>query len=237
MIRPLRGERKPGAFDRARLVVPMRTLLAIAAVGAALLAATASAGREAAGATQVVDRTVLCTLAPSYLARGEKEFDFDAGPREDWPATATTPARSYPAFARVDTGIDGPASVLVAAIAFRHPEWGAGRGPAGPGVYLQSTRCRASAKRVPLTSGPLPGPPTIGNRKYECRLRGAIVVRVHAELRGTGTFRRVAKTYTAVLRDVERATVAVKSARTGKLVAVAKLDGGSSRVWTAAACT
>jgi hypothetical protein len=61
-------------------------------------------------------------------------------------------------------------------------------------------------------------------------------VRVHAELRGAGTFRRVAQTYTAVLRDVERATLAAESARTGKLLAVAKLEGPSSRVWTGTAC-
>jgi hypothetical protein len=215
------------------MVQLMRVLVATVVVAAALFAATAAGGRQA---VHIVDRTVLCTLAPSYLAQGEKEFDFDAGPREFWPATSTYAARTYPAFARVDTGIDGPSSVLVAAIAFRHPDWGAGRGPAGPGVYLQTMRCRASSVRVPLTPGPLLGPPTIGNRKYECRLRGAIVVRVHAELRGAGTFRRVGQTYTAVLRDVERATLAVESARTGKLLAVAKLEGPSSRVWTGAAC-
>ena len=207
----------------------VQLMRALVVVAAALFAASAAGGRHA---VQIVDRTVLCTLAPSYLAQGEKEFDFDAGPREFWPATSTYAARTYPAFARVDTGIDGPSSVLVAAIAFRHPDWGA-----GPGVYLQTTRCRASSVRVPLTPGPLPGPPTIGNRKYECRLRGAIVVRVHAELKGAGTFRRVGQTYTAVLRDVERATLAVESARTGKLLAVAKLEGPSSRVWTGAACT
>jgi hypothetical protein len=113
------------------MVKPVRALVTPPAVASAFFATAASGGREAAGAAQVVDRTVLCTLAPSYLARGEKEFDLVAGRREFWPATATYAARTYPAFARVDTGIDGPTSVLVAAIAFRHPDWGAGRGPAG----------------------------------------------------------------------------------------------------------
>jgi hypothetical protein len=63
----------------------MRVLVGIVVVAAALLAATSAGGREA---VQIVDRTVLCTLAPSYLAQGEKEFDFDAGPREFWPATS-----------------------------------------------------------------------------------------------------------------------------------------------------
>ena len=214
----------------------MRTLVTIAAAAAALFATTASGGRDMAGIARVIDRTVLCTLAPSYLAKDEKEFDLVAGPREVWPATTTSPARTYPAFARVDTGIDGPTSILVAAIAFRHPDWGSGRGPAGPGVYLQRTRCRASAVRVPLTPGPLPGPPTIGNRKYECRLAGAIVVRVHAEFRTAGTFRRVGPTYLAVVRDLVRATIAVKAARTGELLGVAKIEAGSSRVWVGAPC-
>jgi hypothetical protein len=216
----------------------MRATPALAIV-TAFLAATASAGPTTALAgrdASIVDRTVSCTLAPSYLAKGQGEFDLDAGPREAWPATATSPARTYPAFVRVDTGIDGPTSVLVAALAFRHPDWGGGRGPAGPGVYLPRTRCRATSARVPLTSGSLPGPPTIGNRKYECRLRGPIVVRVRAELTGSAPFRRVGQAYDAVLRDVRHATVAVKSARTGKLIGVAKLDQGSIRVWTSPAC-
>ena len=106
------------------------------------------------------------------------------------------------------------------------------------GVYAGAGRCFLSRKTVRLTSKGLAGPPVQWTKDYTCTVKGRLVVRVRAVVASAASWRRTDNDFFGVRTSVSTAQLAVRSERTGKLIAFATLDSaGRTKLWVASGCS
>ena len=189
----------------------------LAVVASVLVAATSQA---------TLDRTFVCSTEHSDL-------DVMASPRGDYAfATARTVSSG---FLGLTTGSSGARANLVHVRA-RREKSDAGAAAVPEGVYAGAGRCFLSRKTVALTSRGLAGPPVVWRKDYTCTVRGRLVVRVRAEVAATG-WRRTDPDFFGVRTNVTKATLAVRSERTGKPIAFGTMDtAGRTKLWVARGC-
>jgi len=189
----------------------------LAVVASVLVAATSQA---------TLDRTFVCSTEHSDL-------DVMASPRGDYAfATARTVSSG---FLGLTTGSSGARANLVHVRA-RREKSDVGAAAVPEGVYAGAGRCFLSRKTVALTSRGLAGPPVVWRKDYTCTVRGRLVVRVRAEVAATG-WRRTDPDFFGVRTSVTKATLAVRSERTGKPIAFGTMDtAGRTKLWVARGC-
>lgn len=106
------------------------------------------------------------------------------------------------------------------------------------GVYAGAGRCFLSRKSVPLTSKGLVGPPVVWAKDYACTVRGRLVVRIRAEIPSSSSWRRIDADFFGVRTNVTRATLAVRSEKTGRQLAFGTMDAaGKTKLWVARGCS
>jgi hypothetical protein len=191
----------------------------IALVASALLAATAQA--------VVLDKTFVCST--QY-----QDVDVMASPRGDRAfATARTVSSGY---LGLNTGFIGNRANLVHVRA-RREKSDAGAAAQPEGVYAGVGRCFLSRKSVPLSSKGLVGPPVEWAKDYTCTVGGRLVVRVRAEIPSSGGWRRTDANFFGVRTNVTKASLAVRSEKTGKQLAFMTMDAaGKTKLWVAPGC-
>jgi hypothetical protein len=209
----------------------LRVSLGVALLAAAVLGVGSSA-RALPGASRVIDRTFGCT--PLVLEAPLSGVDVNAVPKGAKEAVDPRQEPS-PGFIGVASGGRAPLSDLVAVRARGWARFARSFSPAG--VYASRTRCSSSRLRVPLSAQGLAGPPVRWAKRATCLVRGRVFVRVRAVLRTPSSWQRVSTAYAGAPREVLEAAVAVRSERTGKLVAYLELDRtGSTKLWFAPTC-
>lgn len=193
----------------------------VAFVASILLAATAQAS--------VLDRTLVCSTE-----RGD--VDVIASPRGDAAyATARTISSGY---LGLNTGFIGGRANLVHVRARLEKSAISNVAAQPQGVYAGAGRCFLSRKSVPLTSKGLVGPPVVWAKDYTCTVRGRLVVRVRAELPSSSSWRRIDSDFFGVRTNVTKASLAVRSERTGKQLAFGTMDAaGKTKLWVAPGCS
>ena len=186
-----------------------------------LLAATAQAS--------VLDRTFVCSTEHGDL-------DVIASPRGDSAyATARTVSSGY---LGLNTGYLGGRANLVFVRARLEKSDLANVAAQPQGVYAGAGRCFLSRKSVPLSSKGLVGPPVQWAKDYTCTIRGRLVVRVRAEIPSSISWRRIDAAFFGVRTNVTRASLAVRSEKTGKQLAFGTMDAaGRTKLWVARACS
>ena len=184
-----------------------------------LLAATAPAS--------VLDKTLVCSTE-----RGD--VDVLASPRGDHAfATARTTSSGY---LGLNTGSIGGRANLVHVRARLEKSDASNVAAQHPGVYAGAGRCFLSGKSVPLSSKGLVGPPVVWAKDYTCAVRGRLVVRVRAEVATSG-WRRTDSDFFGVRTNVTKASLAVRSEKTGKQLGFMTLDAaGRTKLWVARGC-
>jgi len=200
--------------------------------GVAVVAAVASAQVEAATPTRVVDRTLVCT--PYALYGGVRDLDLVTSPR-DGPLLVGTVRAVSVGYIGVSSGAGVPTSDLV--IVRRRTQERFQQQPQAPGVYANVGRCSRARERVPLSSRGLPGPPVRFGTQEECGVRGRVLVRVRAVLQSPTSWLPAAPPYVGARKDVVEATLAVRSERTRRPIALIQLGReGTTKLWTSAGC-
>jgi hypothetical protein len=189
----------------------------LAVVASILVAATSQA---------TLDRTFVCSTEYGDL-------DVMASPRGDFAfATARTISSGFLGLA---TGSGGVRANLVHVRA-RREKSDAGAAAVPEGVYAGAGRCFLSRKSVPLSSKGLVGPPVVWAKDYTCTVRGRLVVRVRAEVATSG-WRRTDADFFGVRTNVTKASLAIRSEKTGKQVAFGTMDAaGRTKLWVASGC-
>lgn len=185
-----------------------------------LLAATAQAS--------VLDRTLVCSTEHG-------DVDVIASPRGDRAyATARTTSSGY---LGLNSGFIGGRANLVFVRARLEKSDIANVAAQPQGVYAGAGRCFLSGKSVPLSSKGLAGPPVVWAKDYTCTVRGRLVVRVRAEIPSSSGWRRIDSDFFGVRTNVTKASLAVRSERTGKQLAFGTMDAaGKTKLWVAPGC-
>jgi hypothetical protein len=201
-----------------------------------LLAATVTwvAATEAASTPpRIVDRTFRCTSAVLY--GGVRQLDVTASPRGSLGAGGRSDDVS-PGYISVGSGAArGVFDDLV--FARSRSETRRASTPFPPGVYADTRRCAAARASLPLSSKGLPGPPIRFDREADCEVRGRVLVRVRAVLEAPTAWQPATPPVAGARRNVLEATIAVRSERTRRPLALLKLDGaGATRLWLASGC-
>jgi hypothetical protein len=193
------------------------------AVAAAVALLAIGGWHASAGAQRspIVDRTFLCT--PNAFG-GVRDLDISASP-----PGKTVFGDTISAILHVGSGSWSQRLVFVVARNGRVENERAG-------VYAHAARCRAASRPIALSARGLPGPPTRWRTDANCPVRGRILVRVRATLQSPASWGRAGK-YNGVRRNVVAATVAVRDERTGRPIALMRMDAtGDTEFWSAASC-
>lgn len=182
--------------------------------------------RAAAGASaRIVDRTFSCPVVPSA--------SLNVWASSPWANTSDPDLfKGYLALT------SGPSAVRPL-VYVRQRSRPAGGYPSQAGVYSRTGRggCVASRRPVPLTTSALPGPPVQWAKVAKCTVRGRVLVRVRATISTAGLWQRVNPTYLGARGSITEATLAVRSERDGRPLALVKVDRQSqTRLWTSARC-
>jgi hypothetical protein len=201
-----------------------------------LLAATVTwvAAAEAASTPpRIVDRTFRCTSAVLYA--GVRQLDVTASPRGSLGAGGRSDDVS-PGYISVGSGAArGVFDDLV--FARSRSETRQASTPFPPGVYADTRRCAAARASLPLSSKGLPNPPIRFEREADCEVRGRVLVRVRAVLEAPTAWQPATPPVAGARRNVLEATIAVRSERTRRQLALLTLDGaGATRLWLASGC-
>lgn len=210
-------------------------LVLVLAVGSA---ATVGAGqRQQATPTvgRIIDRTFRCTLVPLY--GGLRELEVTTKPRGSLGNGGRSDDVS-PGYISVGSGqASGVFDDLIWART-RLEERGVAPGqPFVPGVYADVRRCRAARVVVPLSNKGLPGPPVRFDQDADCEVRGRVLVRLRAALEAPTPWRRAQSPYFGARRNVVEATIALRSERSRRPIALLALDrGGGTRLWVSGGC-
>jgi hypothetical protein len=199
----------------------------------AALLVSASTAETGAAASRVVDRTFRCT--PAVLYAGVRQLDVTTSPRGSLGAGGRSDDVS-PGYISVGSGAArGVFDDLVFARSrteVRHAAI-----PFPPGVYVDARRCVRVRVVLPLSSKGLPGPPVRFSTEADCELRGRVLLRVRAQLEAPAAWQPATPPWAGARRDVVEATIAVRSERTRRPLALLALDrGGETRLWTASHC-
>jgi hypothetical protein len=195
-------------------------LLIVLGVGICVVAPVPSAAQPAVQ-TAVVDRTFFCTrVSPSTV--------------NVWASSPFDPVY-FKGYLAVTSGSDIERPLLYVR---QRPIVG-GAFPTQPGVFARvgSPGCFTSRRSVPLTSKGLPGPPVQWEQTLKCSIRGGVLVRVRAVVQSDGAWLPVNRLYRGARGTVTAASLAVRSARTGRPLAFVTIDRRSKlRVWSAPVC-
>jgi hypothetical protein len=186
--------------------------------------------------SRVVDRTFRCAVAPLY--GGIRELDVTAKPKGSLGNGGRSDDVS-PGYVSVGSG---PASGAFDDLVFartRLEERGVAPGdPFPPGVYVDVRRCGAVRISVPLSAKGFPGPPVRFDTDADCEIRGRVLVRLRAVLEGPTLWGRAARPYFGARRNVVEATIAIRSERTRRPIALLALDSaGETRLWVSSTCS
>jgi hypothetical protein len=199
-----------------------------AAALTAILALTLAAFAQARTSTSVLDHTFVCTTEYG-------DVNVLASPKGDQAfATAQMVSSGY---LGVGSGqIDQLHGLVV--VRARAEKSGFAAAHAPQGVYAQAGKCFLSRKTVPLKASGLAGPPVQWAKKYDCSVRGRLLVRVRAVLATSRPWRRVDTNYFGAKTNVVSATLAVRSERTGKPLGFGTLSSaGKTKLWAASSCS
>jgi hypothetical protein len=206
------------------------------AVGVVAVLSIAAARAPAADvASRTVDRTYVCK---PVAFGGIGDVDVYSNPPGDLNFNRPTVAHLF-----VRTGGSEPDNNLVfvrARSQIRHPGITSPEAVGGPGgVFAHRSRCRATRAAVPLSSRRLPGPPTRFERNVDCPVGGRVLVRVQATLRAPTNWRaRAYGVYAGARQNVQQASIAVRTQRTGAPIAYMELDArGRTQLWYSGNCS
>jgi hypothetical protein len=213
---------------RVQLVRALYTLLLVTGVTAVVIAEGA-----VAAPSRIVDRTFRCT--PAVLYGAVRQLDVTTSPRGSLGAGGRSDDVS-PGYISVGSGAArGVFDDLVFARArseTRHAST-----PLPPGVYVDARRCARARVRLPLSPKGLPGAPIRFDREADCEVRGRVLVRVRAVLDAPAAWQPASPPWAGTRRNVVEATIAVRSERTRRPLALLGLnDAGATRLWFASAC-
>jgi hypothetical protein len=186
--------------------------------------------------SRVVDRTFRCTLAPLY--GGLREFDVTTKPAGSLGNGGRSDDVS-PGYVSVGSG---PASGVFDDLVFARARVEArGVAPGNPfpaGAYVDARRCAPARVSLPLSAKGLPGPPVRFNTDADCELRGRALVRLRAVLEAPTLWRRGERPYFGARRNVVEATIAVRTERARRPIALLALDrAGETRLWVSSTCS
>jgi hypothetical protein len=211
----------------------IRALLVLGVAAACGLGAVAagSAATERAGATKLVDRTLMCRVGYAHGARLVILMARSAarhGDTLDWLAHATvstpgnllSPQNTEPTLAGVTAGWPPPPPLTSGGLAY------------------DNARCGPTRTRVPLSPrGLTGGVASAFGEDIRCIVPTTVLVRVHATFRDpVDEEPNKAGDFVSALGRIVRGQVAVRT-RAGKPVAYADVvDGGRARVFTAKGC-
>ena len=204
----------------------MKSRIVFVALSSSLLVAAILAVGTSAGplplTARIVDRTFHCT--PIALQGELRASDFTAVPiRASEPYDPLQ--KPSPGFIGVASGGRGAANELVSV---RARGWQRFRSPYSPGgAYVSSRHCARSRNSVPLSAAGLPGPAVEWGTEVTCLGRGLLLVRVRAVLQPGSSWQPQSNSFEGARGNVVAATIAVRSARTGKPIAYLELDRDS----------
>lgn len=204
----------------------MRLLFSIALAASLTLVLSAAAGTAVDASSKVVDRTFVCT--PQIAFGQMRDVDAEANPLYVSDGIRT------PAHLVVGSGPSSPLSVLATV---RAESWAFLNNTYPGGVYVSSSRCRATSASPRLAAKGLPGPPTVWAKAVECQVRGKVLVRVRAVLPAAKPWRKLDPRFVGVRTSVASAKLVVRSQATGEPVAYAELDGEKTKLWFSPGCT
>lgn len=207
-----------------------RRSLLLAAAAVAAVVASAEVGASAP--SRIVDRTLVCT--PVQIGGGVRDLDVVTSPRNGPLLVGTVRAVSV-GYIGVFSGAHVPDADLVVVRARTQERYQ--QQPQPPGVYANFRRCSRARATVPLSPRGLPGPATRFGTKGECSVRGRVLMRVRAVLQSPTSWLPAAAPYAGARKDVVEATIAIRSERTRRPIALIQLGrAGTTKLWTAPGC-
>ena len=200
-----------------------------------LIAAVVAVGTSASPlrlTTRVVDRTFRCT--PLALKGELRASDLTAVP-----VRASEPYDPFqkpsPGFIGVASGGRGGANELVSVRARGWQRLRSAYSPAG--AYVSSRHCVLSPIPVPLSAVGLPGLAVRWATEVTCLARGRLLVHIRATLQPGSSWQPQTDSFEGARGRVVTATIAVRSARTGKPLAYLELDrDGKTKIRYSALC-
>lgn len=213
-----------------------RRIVSFALGSSFLIAAVATVGTSASPlplTARVVDRTFRCT--PLALEGELRASDLTAVP-----VRASEPYDPFqtpsPGFIGVASGGRGAANEL---ISVRARGWQRLRSTySAAGAYVSSRHCVLSPVSVPLSATGLPGPAVRWGTEVTCLARGRLLVRVRATLQPGSSWQPQTDSFEGARGNVVAATIAIRSARTGKPIAYLELDRDSkTKIRYSASCS
>jgi hypothetical protein len=185
----------------------------------------------AAAPARIIDRTFRCT--PLELGDGLRDLRLDAVPLGT--SVPHLDQKPSPGYIGVRTGGWDLGSELAAVRARSWQRYRTTRSPHG--VYAHRGRCRPARVSLALTPRGLPGPPVQWLKEASCPIRGRILVRVRAALESPALWQSADQSYMGARRNVVEATLAVRSDRTRRPIALIRLDSrGKTKFWASADC-
>jgi hypothetical protein len=189
-----------------------------------------AAGTSEGAPSPIVDRTFSCTVGTL------SQLDVTTSPRGSIGAGGRSDDVS-PGYVSVGSGAArGVFDDLVFARARTEARRSAT--PFPPGVYADVRRCIRARASVPLSSRGLPGPPVRFNTDADCAVGGRVLVRLRAVLEGPAPWGRSERPYFGARRNVVEATIAIRSDRGRRPIALLALDRkGETRLWVSSNCS
>jgi hypothetical protein len=211
----------------------MRRLLLLATIFVGMLVVSTLLGEIATGAAsaRIVDRTFRCT--PLALGDGLRDLRLNAVPRGT--SVPHLDQKPSPGYIGVRTGGWDLGSELVAVRARSWQRFRTTRSPHG--VYAHRGRCRPERVSLALAPRGLPGPSAQWLKEESCPIRGRILLRVRAVLESPAPWQGADQSYIGARRNVVEATLAVRSERTRRPIALMRLDSrGKTKFWASPDC-
>ena len=209
----------------------MKRTAAIVVTFVALIA-VAAAELGAGAPSRIVDRTLVCT--PFTLHGGLRDLDVITSPRGGPLLRGTVRAISV---GYIAVG-SGPGSSADLVLVRASPQERYQQQTQAPGVYSNARRCSRTQASVPLSSRGLAGPPVRYATSDDCSVRGRVLVRVRAVLESPTSWLGTRGPYAGARKNVLEGTIAIRSERTRRPLALLQLDrSGKTKHWTAAACS
>lgn len=193
-----------------------------------------AAGSTEGAPSPVVDRTFSCTVG--VLGGGMRQLDVTTSPRGSLGAGGRSDDVS-PGYISLGSGeARGVFDDLV--LARSRTEARRSATPFPPGVYADVRRCTRTRASVPLSPKGLPGPPVRFNTDADCEVRGRVLVRLRAVLEAPAPWGRSERPYFGARRNVVEATIAIRSERGRRPIALVALDRtGETRLWVSSNCS
>jgi hypothetical protein len=217
--------------DNESASVIVKRAILLTAVGAAAVVAFADDGATAP--SRIVDRTLVCT--PVQLGGGVRDLNVVTSPRNGPLLVGTVRAVSV-GYIGVFSGAHVPDADLVVVRARTQERYQ--QQPQPPGVYANFRRCSRARATISLSPRGLPGPPVEFGTHGECGVRGRVLVRVRAVLQSPTSWLPAVAPYAGARKDVLSATIALRSERTRRPIALIQLGrSGTTRLWTSAGCS